>query len=423
MKGRAAWLGLFLIACGSVATGPAPGSVSVGMSPPVPATTASPTPIAVTESAYGRIALRTTAGTRCTVGIHVGPPQFGDLPPATVEGTADSGGDLALTYAAPHVPAGPGRHDVSCGSNNASADFAVATTAIPATRFSARIGVPAIDEQVQLIQGGTARLDAALVPPRDLDVAMLKRTLVAEWSAATRGLSTLDLVPAAPADIVITVLPARGTSVHVIGGDGSQAIFLYVSDQTSGVLTSDNLVAVALHELGHIWCCRGAGASSDGHWAQAIADPLLQGIDRFGLMNHPVNCMFFSAGVESCPNRFSERDLRAMGFTQVPPPPRNTCIGAKNALLTQLATLKDRLAGAKAAIDATEASLAALSTQTKALEAKYPNGMPPDVYASYTALIDRHNAGVATDRTQVSSYNALLGQSNGIVDQVNKLLC
>lgn len=49
--------------------------------------------------------------------------------------------------------------------------------------------------------------------------------------------------------------------------------------------------------------------------------------------------------------------------------------------------------------------------------------MPPDVCASYTALIDRHNAGVETDRTQVSSYNALLGQSNGIVDQVNKLLC
>lgn len=263
----------------------------------------------------------------------------------------------------------------------------------------------------------------ALVPSRDVDVSTLQRTLVSEWAVATRGLSTLDLVTTATADIVITVLAARDTSVHLTDGDGSQAIFLYVADPTAGTFSPDNFVAVALHELGHIWCCHGPEASADGHWAQAVADPLLQGVDRFGLMNHPVSCVVFAAGVESCPNRFSERDLRAMGFTQIPPPPRNACVDSKNALLGQLAVLKDQLAMAKGAVDATEASLAALALQIRALEAKYPNGMPPDAYATYTALVDRYNAGVATDQSQVRAYNTLLGQSNAIVDQVNRLLC
>jgi len=55
-----------------------------------------------------------------------------------------------------------------------------------------------------------------------------------------------------------------------------------------------------------------------------------------------------------------------------------------------------------------------MSQQIKALEAQYPNGMPPDVYTTYTALIDRYNATVATERAQVASYNALLDQSNGV---------
>jgi hypothetical protein len=112
-----------------------------------------------------------------------------------------------------------------------------------------------------------------------------------------------------------------------------------------------------------------------------------------------------------------------MGFTQIPPPARNACVDSKNALLAQLTSLKDQLASAKAGLDATEASLVTLDQQIRSLEAKYPGGMPPDVYATYTALVDRYNAGVATERAQVTAYNALLAQSNGIADQVNKLLC
>ena len=418
MTSRLALIGLLLVACARTAAGPAGPTAVTTNTPPAPLAAASPVQVTVTDSSYGRIAIRTQPGTRCSVGIHIGPPEYGDLPPTSVDGTADAGGDLALSYPAPHLPGGTGRHEVSCGTGTASADFPI-PAAIAASRFSVRIRVPAITEQVP---GATARLEAALVPPRDLDVAALKGSLVSEWTKATRGLSTLDLVSAATADMVITILPARGTSVHVSAGDGSQAIFLYVSDG-SGVFTSDNLVAVTLHELGHIWCCRGPDASSDGHWARAIADPLLQGVDAFGLMNHPVKCTFFAGGIESCPNRFSDRELRTMGFTQIPPPPRNACVDTKSALLAQLATTKDRLASQKAAIDVMDSALATQAAQIRALETKYPSGMPPDVYASYTALVDRYNAGVATERSTVASYNALITQSNSLADQVNRLLC
>jgi len=416
---RAALLGVVLAACSS--TGTAPGAS------PVPAATAGPstarpstTPVSVTESAYGRVVARTAPGMRCAIEVHVGPPRFGDVPPATLDATADPTGVIAATYAAPTLPAQTGRHVLSCGTGMESADFAVGGYPIPALRFTARIQVAALTDQ---IDGVTARPDPSLAAVRDRDVAALTRTLVSEWTAATRGLSTLELATAAPADIVITVVTARATS-HLIrsSADGSMAIFLFPADD-SGTLTADNFVAVALHELGHIWCCSGPDASADGHWAQPVADPLLQGVDRFGLMNHPVSCVVFGAGVESCPNRFSERELRTMGFTQIPPPPRSPCIDAKNALLAQLTSLTGQLATAKAALDATDVSLASLDQQIKALEAKYPNGMPPDVYSQYRALVERYNGTLPTERSQLAAYNALVTQGNGVVDQVNALLC
>ena len=112
-----------------------------------------------------------------------------------------------------------------------------------------------------------------------------------------------------------------------------------------------------------------------------------------------------------------------MGFTQIPPPARNPCVDSKNALLAQLVTLKSQLLAGKAALDATDASLVTMDQQIKALEAKYPSGMPPDVYAGYLALIDRYNATVKTERAQVDAYNAASAQYNSIADQANRLLC
>jgi hypothetical protein len=417
-------MGVVLAACASSAN--APGATTSAATTSAAPTFVQPTltPVSVTESTYGRVVASTAPGARCKVEVHVGPPQFGDVPPSSVDATADASGSLAVSYAAPTLPKQTARYVVTCGAGatvgTAGADFPIAGYPIPATHFTARINVAGVNDQ---IDGVTARPDPSLSAARDRDVDLLTRTLVTEWTAATRGLSTLDLVTSAPADIVLTVVTARTNSfLSRSSADGSMAIFLFPADP-GGTLSADNFVAVALHELGHIWCCFGPDASADGHWAQAIADPLLTGVDRFGLMNHPVSCIVFSAGVESCPNRFSDRELRTMGFTQIPPPARNPCVDSKNALLAQLTTLKGQLASAKAALDATDASLVTMDQQIKALEAQYPNGMPPDVYANYQALIDRYNATVKTEHTQVDAYNAQSAQYNGVVAQVNALLC
>ena len=424
MRLRAALIGVVLAACASGANAPRTTS-------PVSATSAAPTfaqptltPVRITESTYGRVVASTTPGAPCKVEVHVGPPQFGDVPLPSVDATADASGALAVTYTAPALPKQTARYVLVCGSGatagTAGADFPIAGYPIPATHFTARIKVAGVND---VIDGVTARPDPSLSAVRDRDVDLLTRTLVSEWSAATRGLSTVELVTSAPADIVLTVVTARTNSfLSRSSADGSMAIFMFPGDD-GGILSADNFVAVALHELGHIWCCFGPDASADGHWAQAIADPLLQGVDRFGLMNHPVSCIVFAVGVESCPNRFSDRELRTMGFTQIPPPARNPCVDQKNALLAQLTTMKGQLASAKAALDATDASLVTMNQQIKSLEAQYPNGMPPDVYSNYLALIDRYNAAVKTEHAQVDAYNGLSAQNNSLVSQVNGLLC
>ena len=424
MRLRAALIGVVLAACASGANAPRTTS-------PVSATSAAPTfaqptltPVRITESTYGRVVASTAPGAPCKVEVHVGPPQLGDVPLPSVDATADASGALAVSYTAPALPKQTARYVLTCGSGatagTAGADFPIAGYPIPATHFTARIKVAGVND---VIDGVTARPDPSLSAVRDRDVDLLTRTLVSEWSAATRGLSTVELVTSAPADIVLTIVTARTNSfLSRSSADGSMAIFLFPGDD-GGTLSADNFVAVALHELGHIWCCFGPDASADGHWAEAIADPLLQGVDRFGLMNHPVSCIVFAVGVESCPNRFSDRELRTMGFTQIPPPARNPCVDQKNALLAQLTTLNGQLASAKAALDATDASLVTMNQQIKSLEAQYPNGMPPDVYSNYLALIDRYNAAVKTEHAQVDAYNALSAQNNGIVKGVNALLC
>ena len=305
---------VLLTACAGAAGGPRDGTLAQPTALAI-TTSAPPTKVEVTASAYGRVVISTDPGTPCTVRIHIGAPKYGDLPPPAVDGTADAAGALTVSYPTPHLPATTGWHEVTCGTGTANADFSIPSTPVTATHFTARIRVVAIDEQ---ITGVTSRSDPALVPLRDNDVAALQRSLAADWSVATRGLSTLELVAAAPADIVLTVVAARDTPVMVTASDGSQGIFLYVAEQRT-TFSGDNFVAVALHELGHLWCCNGPGSDGSGHWATPVADPLLGGVDRYGLMNHPVQCYLIGA-IESCPNRFSDRELRTMGFDRIPPP-------------------------------------------------------------------------------------------------------
>jgi hypothetical protein len=245
------------------------------------------------------------------------------------------------------------------------------------------------------------------VPARDADIARMTATLQNEWKLATRGLGTLTLVPAS-ADIVVYVLPGKGTSVHMLASDGSQRVLVYAIDEF-GTVSAENSVAVALHELGHIWCCFGAGAGPDGHWLEKVPDPLLQGVDQYGLMTHPVTCLV-GRGFESCPNRFSERELRTMGFTQIPAPPADACVTQRNVLGARLATQG-------ATVDAAKAQGAVVKGKIDAIVAKYPSReLPPDVYRTYIGLVDEYNALANDIDAKVAVYNTT-------VDQLNALPC
>ncbi len=379
------------------------------------APTPSPVPLAIASSTYGALEIKTLPGDKCDVAVKVEPGDFGDGPPKTLTGRADLTGALSFTYAAPLVPAGNGRHEVTCtgtqGVRSTWSQFDIGLKGLEAKSFTARI--QAVDP-IAGLDGVTTRLEPSLVAARDASVTRLNDTLVKEWSAATRGLGTLKLVPSS-ADIVIYVVPGRSNSLHLTSPDGSQRILLYMVDDL-GPVSTENSVAVALHELGHIWCCRGADAGPDGHWLTSIADPLLQGVDRFGLMTHPVTCLVFP-GFVTCPNRFSERELHTMGFADVPAPPPDPCVSKANALVTQINALDASLASSRAAIDATNARLTNLEGQIGSMERAYPGGMPPDVYATYTALIGQYNTLVSENNARVDAFNQDLEQRNALARQ------
>ena len=379
------------------------------------APTASPVPLTIASSSYGALELKTLPGDSCDVAIKVEPGVFGDGPPKTLAGRADATGTVSFTYAAPLVPAGNGRHEVTCtgavGARSTWSQFDIGLRTLDAKSFTARVqGV----DPITGLDGLTAKLDPALVAARDASVARLNKTLVKEWSAATRGLGALKLVPSS-ADIAIYVVPGRSNSVHLTSPDGSQRILLFMVDDL-GPVSTENSVAVALHELGHIWCCRGADAGPDGHWLASIADPLLQGVDRFGLMTHPVTCLVFP-GFVTCPNRFSERELHTMGFAEVPPPPADPCVTQANALVTKITALDASLAFSRATIDSTNARLGNIEGQIASMERAYPGGMPPDVYAVYTSLINQYNGLVNENNARVDAFNQDLDQRNALARQ------
>lgn len=404
---------LLLWAC-APAVAPRSAPFATDLAPAAP--TATPVPLTVATSRYGALEVKTRPLDSCEVAIKVDRGSFGDGPPLTLAGRADATGLVTWSYPAPLIPAGHGRHEVTCsgaeGTRNVWSEFDVSLKSLEAKGFTARIqGV----DPVAGLEGLTTKLDPSLVAARDASVARLNNTLVKEWSAATRGLGSMKLV-ASSADIVIYVVPGRSSSLHLTSPDGSQRILVFMVDDL-GPVSTENSVAVALHELGHIWCCRGPDAGPDGHWLEAIADPLLQGVDRFGLMTHPVTCLVFP-GFVTCPNRFSERELHTMGFTEVPAPPADACVTQANALVTQINALDASLASSRAVIDATNAELTEIEGRIRAIERQYPGRvLPPDVYPTYSALIDQYNRLLAENNAHVDAFNLSVEQRNELARQ------
>jgi hypothetical protein len=415
------WTGvaLLLAACAPAATVSPTQSGAPSASHAPPTTTSEG--LAVTASTYGAIALRTHPLDSCDVAIKVDAGIFGDGPPKTVAGRADAGGLLALSYPAPFIPPGHGRHDITCtgesGARSTYAEFVVPTKTLDPRGFTTR--VEPIDP-IAGLSGLATRLDPSLVPARDAAVAKINGTLESEWRAATRDLGDVSLVKA-NSDIAIYVAPGKGTSIHSTAADGSKRIVVYVVSDL-GPVSAENAVAIALHELGHIWCCYGADAGSDGHWLERIPDPLLQGVDQYGLMTHPVTCLV-GPGFESCPNRFSDRELRTMGFTNIPAPPPDPCLAQKGPLASRVQSLDAQLGAAAPIIDANETQLESLDARIKSLERQYPNGMPPDAYAQYSSLVDQYNALLRDYRGRVAAYNSTVDQRNALTAQLNALPC
>ncbi|MEX2046534.1 MAG: hypothetical protein WEE03_05180 [Chloroflexota bacterium] len=391
---------LLVAACAPAANAPGPGPSGTASGGASATPVATPLPIAVSEAKYGLLSVRTVPGARCEATLRVPAGVYGDPPPDALPGqSAGADGFVTWTYSAPRVPSGTAGYSVHCQGDAASevrtGNFTIPTHPIVASSLRVRV-TTATPQHEQVDQ------DPSLVALRDATLARLNATLAAEWKSATRGMGSLEIADSST-DITIFVIAARGTSVHRTSlGDDSQDILIYVSDER-GCLAAppfscprnvENNVAVALHELGHIWCCHGPEATDGGHWTEKQQSPGLYGVDKYGLMNEPVLCTQFGA-ILSCPNRFSDREMVALGFTNFPPPAPDPCITQSLSLRSQINTI--------------EAQLVSLRAQVKAIETQYPGGVPSAIYSDYLSL--------------VSQYNTLVARQNALVAQLNALPC
>ena len=381
---------LAVAGCGPSPAG-GPGEPTAGSSQPGATPGATALPLSVNEAKYGSLSVRTAPGVSCSASLQIPVGHYGDPAPRTLpDQLANPDGIVSWTYPTPRVPSGTAGYTATCQNattiETKTGAFFIPTRPMSAASLTIRVTSDAPPHE-------TFEPNPSLVPLRDASVATIRSTLAAEWRSATRGLGSLQVVDDS-ADITMFVIAARGTSVHRTSlSDDSQDILLYVSGEL-GPRSVENNVAVALHELGHIWCCHGPEASEAGHWATKQPSPGLYGVDKYGIMNEPVLCTQFGA-ILSCPNRFSDREMLALGFTNFPPPAPDPCIQQGLALRSQIGSART--------------TLAALDAQIRQIEAQYPGGAPPAVYNNYVSLI--------------AQYNTLNEETNAKIRQLNGLPC
>jgi hypothetical protein len=388
-------------------------------SPPLgPAASEPSLRVAITSSTYGSLEVRTATGAECSAELRVGAATYGDTPPSSLPPrVAGTDGVVRWTYAAPRTPGGPGSAAITCrtgsGSGTTSGSFSIDRPPMVASALTVRVTTDAPPQ-------ASFNPAPAIVPLRDASAARMTSMLATEWKNATRGLGALQVVDQS-ADITLFVVAARGNSVNRLGGDGSQDVIVYVEDEL-GRKTPENAVATALHELGHIWCCRGPDADSGGHWQERLRDPGLYGVDKFGLMTDPVTCFSFGT-VLSCPNRFSDREMRALGFATFPPPAPDPCVTRSLALRAEIASIDSRIEKLRAQVESAKGTLADLEARIRSIEAKYADSMPPAVYAEYQRLVSQYNALNAQTNLQVDQHNGLNDQRRALATEYNSLPC
>lgn len=375
--------------------------------------------VTVTDSTYGTLALQTATGAECSAELTAVAPAFGEAPPSALPAqVATAAGSVRWSYPAPRLPVTTAYYRVSChaGSSSGSANgqFSVSRGPMVASALTVRLSADSPPRE-------SFNPNASLVPLRDAALARMRTTLAAEWKSATRGLGGLEVLDRS-ADITIFVLAAHGTSVHRRSfNDGSEDIVIYV-DGELGQKTVENTIATTLHEIGHIWCCTGADADDGGHWKTKLRDPGLYGVDKYGLMTDPVTCVAFGA-VLSCPNRFSDREMLALGFATFPPPALDPCVAQAQSISARLAPMQAQLTDLNAQITAANTQLGAIDAQLSAIRAQYPRGAPQAVVDQANALVARYNALSSQNNARIAQFNALLETSRSLAAQLDALPC
>jgi hypothetical protein len=161
---------------------------------------------------------------------------------------------------------------------------------------------------VHLVAGDTpdAQERARLPQLRDAIAGALPNA----WSVATKGRGKLALRTDADIDVRLDGTP--GTSAltqHTLAGRVVSRTIAVHTVEGSRRLTVSELMATALHELGHIWCCFGPG-TKDGHWSDSPT-----GFSSVGLMSSPMICQVAAGRDPVCPTEFSDRELVELGLS------------------------------------------------------------------------------------------------------------
>src|SRR2546426_6615287 len=161
---------------------------------------------------------------------------------------------------------------------------------------------------VHLVMGDTADAQEKARLPALRD--SLAGALPAAWATATQGRGQLFLRN--EGDIDVELAGTNGTSAltqHTRGGKVTTRIITVHTIDGNRRLTIPDLMSTTLHELGHIWCCYGAGTSG-GH----LADPQPSGVSSIRLLYSTIRCQVSAGSEPVCPTAFSDRELTEMGL-------------------------------------------------------------------------------------------------------------
>src|SRR2546425_3334600 len=160
---------------------------------------------------------------------------------------------------------------------------------------------------VHLVMGDTADAQEKARLPALRD--SLAGALPAAWATATQGRGQLFLRN--EGDIDVELAGTNGTSAltqHTRGGKVTSRIITVHTIDGNRRLTIPDLMSTTLHELGHIWCCYGAGTSG-GHWGR----PQPSGVPSVRLLYATIPDQVSPGGGPGCPTALLHRRLPDMG--------------------------------------------------------------------------------------------------------------